>query len=73
LCQALAVDRRFNGHDLCSRRSQLFIERGATPGRAVLRGPRVGLDGVPEPWKGKPWRFRLAPQQISKLLQEENA
>jgi hypothetical protein len=23
----------------------------------VVRGPRVGLNGVPEPWKSKSWRF----------------
>ena len=23
----------------------------------VTKGPRVGLNSVPEPWKSKPWRF----------------
>jgi DNA-3-methyladenine glycosylase len=73
LCQALAVDRRFNGHDLCAPKAQLFIERApAAPPRAVVRGPRIGLDNVPEPWKSKPWRFRLAPEVVP-LLEEESA
>jgi DNA-3-methyladenine glycosylase len=60
LCQALGVDRRLNGHDLCAPAARLFVERAtAAPARAVRRGPRVGLQNVPEPWKSKPWRFRL--------------
>ena len=73
LCQAMAVDRTFNGHDLCSPQARLFIERApAPPRRSVVRGPRVGLENVPEPWKSKPWRFRLAPQH-DPPLEEENA
>jgi len=60
LCQALAVDRSFNGHDLCAAQPRLFIERGRTPEKMkVTVGPRVGLNTVPDPWKSKPWRFRL--------------
>jgi DNA-3-methyladenine glycosylase len=65
LCQALRVDGRLNGIDLCSPQAQLFIERGpAVSPRAIRRGPRVGLDGVPEPWKSKPWRFTLEVDKI---------
>jgi DNA-3-methyladenine glycosylase len=74
LCQALGIDRRLNGHDLCAAQARLFIERApATARRAVVRGPRLGLDNVPEPWKSKPWRFRLAPEQVPLLLEEESA
>jgi len=74
LCQALDLDRRFNDHDLCAPQARLFIERVPTaPRRAVLRGPRVGLNHVPEPWKSKPWRFRLAPGDVPRLLEEESA
>ncbi|HLE22894.1 MAG TPA: DNA-3-methyladenine glycosylase [Anaerolineales bacterium] len=73
LCQAMDVDRAFNGHDLCSPQARLFIERAsAPPRRAVVRGPRVGLENVPEPWKSRPWRFRLSPGYVP-LLEEENA
>ncbi len=61
LCQALAIDRRLDGHDLCGRRSLLFVERAAPVAeRYVTLGPRVGLDHVPEPWKSLPWRFRAS-------------
>lgn len=60
LCQALGIDRRFNGHDLCAPGALLFLERGPGRGRAqIAAGPRVGLNSVPEPWKSAPWNFRL--------------
>lgn len=65
LCQALAIDRRLNGHDLCSPDSRLFLE--ACPPIAdplVTQGPRVGLYTVPEPWRSVPWRFRLPGQGL---------
>ena len=62
LTQALGVDAVFNDADLCSPNSGLWIEAAATiPERLILTGPRVGLDNVPEPWKSKPWRFRVVP------------
>jgi DNA-3-methyladenine glycosylase len=61
LCQVLAVDGRWDGHDLCRPHARMFVERVAGTARPRVRvGPRIGLDGVPEPWRGKPWRFRLA-------------
>jgi DNA-3-methyladenine glycosylase len=60
VAQALGIDRALNGHDLCSRQAVLFVERRpAVPASAIQRGPRVGLDHTPEPWKSKPWRFSL--------------
>ncbi len=61
LTQALAIDNAFNGADLCSQASGLWIEAAAAvPEAEVITGPRVGLYGVPEPWKSKPWRFRIS-------------
>ncbi len=60
LCQALSIDGRLNGHDLCAPDARLFVERvRLRPRGLVTVGPRVGLNTVPEPWKSKPWRFRL--------------
>jgi len=74
LCQALGIDRRFNGHDLCAPPAHLFVARGpALPRASVVRGPRVGLDRVPEPWKSKPWRFRLRPESVPQWVKEEHA
>lgn len=60
VCQALGLDGRWDGYDLCRPGARLFVERVArlSPSR-LLTGPRLGLEGVPEPWKGKPWRFRI--------------
>lgn len=58
VCQALGIDQRHNGLDLCSPDSELFIEFGPPiPPENVTIGPRVGLNSVPEPWKSMPWRF----------------
>jgi DNA-3-methyladenine glycosylase len=60
LTQALGITGASNGSDLTNSGSRLWIEAGATVARSlVTRGPRVGLNSVPEPWKSKPWRFRV--------------
>lgn len=57
LCQALAIDRRFNGADLCTPDALLFIEEDtAVPDEAVVTGPRVGVRGD-ERARTVPWRF----------------
>jgi DNA-3-methyladenine glycosylase len=58
ICQALGIDGRLNGSDLCAAEAALFVEDGApVQDECVTIGPRVGLNSVPEPWKSKPWRF----------------
>ncbi len=58
LTQALGITGADNGLDLTKRSSKLWIEAGEpVPERIVTKGPRVGLNNVPEPWKSKPWRF----------------
>lgn len=58
LTQALRIEKRHNGVDLCARGADLWIEAGEplAAGR-VGRGPRIGVHYAPEPWRGKPWRF----------------
>jgi DNA-3-methyladenine glycosylase len=72
LCQALAIDRRHNGMDLCAPESELFVETGLqiSP-KTVTIGPRVGLTNVPEPWQSMPWRFRVQRSLIAETA--ENA
>ncbi len=71
LCQALGIDAGFNGHDLCRPQARLFLERGlAFGGSQVVRGPRIGLNSVPEPWKSIPWRFRVLPEILRERLGE---
>ncbi len=60
LTQALGIDGSLNGVDLCSPATSLWIEAGdEIPATNVTIGPRVGLNNVTEPWKSKPWRFRV--------------
>jgi DNA-3-methyladenine glycosylase len=57
LCRALAIDRRFDGADLCVPDTPLFIERDAdVPEEKVAAGPRVGVRGDEEALS-IPWRF----------------
>jgi len=58
LTQALRIDRRHNGVDLCARKTEVWIEAGQAPApRQIGCGPRVGIDYAPEPWRSQPWRF----------------
>jgi DNA-3-methyladenine glycosylase len=58
ICIALAINRAQNDADLCVPEAEIFVEYGENiPDSCVTNGPRVGLNGVPEPWKSVPWRF----------------
>lgn len=72
LCQALAIDGRFDGHDLCLPEARLFVEAcpRVSP-RRVTRGPRVGLNTVPEPWRSVPWRFRISAEWMQPPKRED--
>ena len=70
LCQALGIDRGLDGHDLCSPLSEIYLEQAVrVPEAHVTRGPRVGLNNVPEPWKSKAWRYLAGRQQVQDLYQ----
>lgn len=59
LCQALAVTRDDDGHDLCGRRSRIYlVDDGVEVLEAnVRRGPRIGVDYAGEAARW-PLRFR---------------
>lgn len=61
VCQALALDRRQNGLDMCHPGARLFIERSADPAerKPIRRGPRIGI-GDCGPWTEKPLRYWLS-------------
>lgn len=64
LTRALGIDGTFNGVDLYSPEAGLWIEAGeAATEEDVIRGPRVGLFTVPEPWKSIAWNFRIVAQR----------
>ncbi len=61
LCQALGIDGKYNGLDLCAPASPLFLEAAQTfTDDAVHTSARIGLNRVPEPWKSIPWRFYVS-------------
>ena len=59
LCQALEIDRQFDGADLCAPDALLFIEESvAVSDEAVVAGPRIGVRGD-EKALTAPWRFHV--------------
>jgi DNA-3-methyladenine glycosylase len=63
LCQALGIDRGFDGLDLCASDALLFLENGASiPDEGVVTGPRVGVRGD-ETAVTVPWRFYVRDNQ----------
>ena len=74
LCQALDITGALHGLDLCQEGAPLFFEfDGSLREEAVVQGPRVGLNNVPEPWRSMPWRFRLHPQAYREALKHLEA
>jgi DNA-3-methyladenine glycosylase len=59
LCQALCVDGKLNGINLCDPNSDIWISSTSfdVPESHIIRTPRIGMNNVPEPWKSIPWRF----------------
>lgn len=58
ICQALDLDGKQNGLDVCGTDAIVYLEEGrkVTPG-LIQSFPRVGLKAVPDPWKSIAWRF----------------
>jgi len=72
LCQALGINRSFDGVDLCRAETPLFLESLPQVDEAsVTRSPRVGLNSVPEPWQSVPWRFRVRADIVQGLFKED--
>ncbi|MBM4424204.1 MAG: DNA-3-methyladenine glycosylase [Chloroflexi bacterium] len=60
IAEAMGIDKRWNGIDLCDPDSDLFIEPcRPVPDSLVGAAPRVGLGGAPEPWLSQPWNFSI--------------
>lgn len=61
LCQAMAVDRALDAHDLTTRESLWLAAplEGALLSE-VAAGVRVGVDYATDGWAARPWRFWLA-------------
>lgn len=60
LTRAMGIDKQLNGASLCKQESGLWIEEdGDNPQENIVSAPRIGIQGVPEPWLGKLWNFRI--------------
>jgi DNA-3-methyladenine glycosylase len=65
LCQALNIDGKLHGIDLCAPEAEITVEAGdPIPETDVDITPRIGLFSVPEPWKSVPWRFRILKEKL---------
>lgn len=53
----LAMERDFNGEDLCVS-ERIWLE-DRPPIEKFITGPRVGINYAGEPWISMPWRFRM--------------
>ncbi|TAL18311.1 DNA-3-methyladenine glycosylase [bacterium] len=74
LCESFGIDRSFDGADLCSAGSTLFVEEGVEiPDNVITAHPRVGLNSVPEPWKSIPWNFRVNSRALADALKDEES
>lgn len=54
LCQALAINKRFNGHDLAKPPIKLKLQKPVDP-KFITQTTRIGISKA----KGVPWRFYL--------------
>jgi len=60
LCQAMQIDRSFDGTDLCAPDAALFLEQGRpVDGEEVATSPRIGVRGD-QTARTVPWRFYVA-------------
>lgn len=59
LCQAMAIDKSFNGWDL-TKGSLLWVERYPTvESQTILTTPRIGIGYADKKDREAPWRFLL--------------
>lgn len=59
LCQALAIDRSLDNHDLCAVDTPLWIEDDAAPSdMRIAQSPRIGVRGDARATSA-PWRYYL--------------
>lgn len=61
----LGIDRRLNAQPAAPESGLHLEDHGIVAPRArVVIGPRVGVDYAGPIWAAKPWRFRIAPEDL---------
>jgi DNA-3-methyladenine glycosylase len=68
LCQALAVDKTFNGWDLTAGRKLWVEEQMPLPKRLIKAGPRIGIDYAMPADRRAALRFRVDEKHIKDLI-----
>jgi DNA-3-methyladenine glycosylase len=61
LCQAMAIDRALDGHDLTGR-GELWLadpRPRAIAAQEIAVGRRIGVDYAGDGWADRPWRFGI--------------
>lgn len=67
LTKRLGIDRQLNGK-VAAPESGLHLEDHGivVPRGKIVVGPRVGVDYAGPIWAAKPWRFRIAPEDLKR-------
>ena len=61
----LGIDRALNARPATAASGLHLEDHGIVAPRArVIVGPRVGVDYAGPVWAAKPWRFRIAPEDL---------
>jgi DNA-3-methyladenine glycosylase len=58
LTRALSIDGSFYAEDLTASKRIWVEDSGLSP--EIKAGPRIGIDYAGEPWRSKPWRYRMS-------------
>ncbi len=65
LTKRLAIDRQLNGAPATPASGLHLEDHGiVAPRSKIVVGPRVGVDYAGPIWAAKPWRFRIAPEDL---------
>jgi DNA-3-methyladenine glycosylase len=61
LCEALKLDKKFYGYDVCKKGGKLYLEdRGVRIKPSQIKtSPRIGIDYAGPYWSKVPWRFYI--------------
>ncbi len=61
----LAIDRRLNALPVAPATGLHVEDHGfVAPRKHIVVGPRLGVDYAGPVWAAKPWRFRIAAEQL---------
>ena len=69
LTKRLGIDRRLNGRAARPATGLHVADLGLrVPSRAIIAGPRIGVDYAGPVWSQKPWRFRIDAAKLPGII-----